>query len=244
MIRFILLVLYLVLYLILTIPVLGIEYLIGKVKKSTKDRHCLWLVQQTFKNMNRIAGVELTVIGEENIPDEPVLYIGNHRSYFDILLTYARCPRPTGYVSKKEMDKIPLLRTWMRRLNCLFLDRSDLRAGVQMIRDAVSEIDAGISICIFPEGTINTGEEGTLLPFHAGSFKIAEKSGCPIIPMTLNNTAAVFENHFPFVRRTHVILEYGKPIDPTGLTREEKKQLPDRCREIMAETLKRNQALV
>ena len=38
--------------------------------------------------MLKIAGTKITVIGEENIPDEAVLFIGNHRSYFDILLTY------------------------------------------------------------------------------------------------------------------------------------------------------------
>ena len=47
----------------------------------------------------------------------------------------------------------------------------------------------GISICIFPEGTRNKGEELSLLPFHNGSFKIAEKTGCPIIPMSLNTVS-------------------------------------------------------
>ena len=56
------------------------------------------------------------MIGLENVPDEPVLFIGNHRSYFDILLTYSRCKRLTGYVAKKEMEKIPLLSTWMKYL--------------------------------------------------------------------------------------------------------------------------------
>ena len=73
----------------------------------------------------RLTGSTLTVKGFENIPDKPVLYVGNHRSYFDILLTYSRCRRLTGYVAKKEMEKIPLLSTWMRYVYCLFLDRND-----------------------------------------------------------------------------------------------------------------------
>ena len=48
---------------------------------------------------------QTTVIGEENIPDEAVLFDGNHRSYFDILLTYSRCRRLTGYIAKKEMER-------------------------------------------------------------------------------------------------------------------------------------------
>ncbi len=244
MIRGIIIIVYLVLYLILTIPVLGIEWIIGKFNKNLEDRQCLWLVQQTFANMVRIAGAKVTVIGEENVPDEPVLYICNHRSYFDILLTYPRVPRPTGYVSKIEMDRIPLLRTWMRRLYCLFLDRDDMRQGMKTILKAIDYVKQGISICIFPEGTRNPGEETSLLPFHAGSFRIAEKSGCPIIPVSINNSASMFENHFPFVRKAHVIIEYGKPIYPDELSKEEKKHLSDHCRDIMSETLKRNQKLV
>ena len=191
-----------------------------------------------------IAGVEVTVIGEENVPDEPVLFIGNHRSYFDILVTYSRCKRLTGYVAKKEMLGYPLLRDWMKRLYCLFLDRDNMKEGLKAILQAIDYVKQGISICIFPEGTRNKGEELSLLPFHQGSFKIAEKSGCAIIPMSLNNTAEIFENHFPRIKKTHVILEYGKPIYPKDLDREEKKRLAQTCQDIIQETIIKNQALL
>ena len=116
MIRFLLVVLFLFLYLFLGIPVLGIEWIIGKFNKNLSDYQSLRLVQWAFNVILKISGVEVTVIGEENVPDEPVLFIGNHRSYFDILLTYSRCRRLTGYVAKKEMLRYPLLRDWMKRL--------------------------------------------------------------------------------------------------------------------------------
>ena len=112
-----------------------------------------------------------------------MLYIGNHRSYFDILLTYVRCPDLTGYVAKAEMEKIPLLSNWMRYLHCLFLDRKDIKKGLKTILTGVKKMKSGISICIFPEGTRNRSEsELDLLPFHEGSFKLATRSGCPIVP--------------------------------------------------------------
>ena len=114
MIRFIAIAIVLFIYLIVGIPVLIVEYFVGLVNRRAKDYSCLRMVQWTFRLMLKIAGVKVTVIGEENVPDEPVLYIGNHRSYFDILLTYSRCRRLTGYVAKKEMEHIPLLSTWMR----------------------------------------------------------------------------------------------------------------------------------
>lgn len=244
MIRFIIIVIMLFLYLILGIPVLGVEWLIGKFNKKSEDYQCLRMVQTAFRLMLKVAGTKITVIGEENIPDEAVLFIGNHRSYFDILLTYSRCKRLTGYVAKKEMLGYPLLRTWMKRLYCLFLDRDNPKEGLKTILQAIDYVKHGISICIFPEGTRNNGTELSLLPFHAGSFKIAEKTGCPIIPISMNNTISIFEKQFPRIRKTHVIIEYGKPIYPNELDKETRKRLSSHCQQIIQETINRNQALV
>lgn len=244
MIRFIGCCIFLGAYLILGIPVLGIEWIIGKFNKEAADYQSLRMVQWAFRCMLAITGVEVTVIGEENVPDEAVMYIGNHKSFFDILLTYTRCKRLTGYVSKKEMYKFPLLRDWMKRLYCLFLDRENPREGLKTILQAIEYVKNGISICIFPEGTRNKGEELSMLPFHAGSFKIAEKSGCAIIPISLNNTAEIFENHFPRIKKTHVVIEYGKPIYMKDMDREEKKHIAEYCQNIIQETINRNQALV
>ena len=244
MIRITFVFLFLILFLILGIPVLGIEWLIGRFSKNTMDYSSLRIVQWGFNTILKITGVEITVIGEENVPDEPVLFIGNHRSYFDILITYARCKRLTGYIAKKEMLSIPLLSTWMKRLYCLFLDRSNPKDGLKTILQAIDYIKQGISICIFPEGTRNKGEELSLLPFHNGSFKIADKTGCAIIPMSINNTADIFESHFPRIKKTHVILEYGTPIYPKELDKETKKHIGEYCSNIIQETINKNQALL
>lgn len=244
MIRFICVVIVLMLYLVLGIPVLGVEWMIRKFRRRTADVSSLRLVQWVFRLMLRISGVEVTVIGEENVPDEPVLYIGNHRSYFDILITYSRCRRLTGYIAKKEMLRYPLLRDWMKRLYCLFLDRSTPKEGLKTILKAIEYVKEGISVCIFPEGTRNDGEELSMLPFHDGSFKIAEKTGCAIIPMSLNNTHAIFEQQFPRIKKTHVVLEYGKPIYPGSLDMETKKHLGQYCQNIIQETINKNQGLV
>ena len=140
MIRFICVVVFLILFLILTIPVFFIEWLIGKFNRNARDYSCLRIVQWGFKAILKVTGVHTTVIGFENIPDEPMLFIGNHRSFFDILLTYSRCPRLTGYVAKKEMEKIPLLSTWMRFVYCLFLDRENPKEGLKTILQAIDYV--------------------------------------------------------------------------------------------------------
>lgn len=244
MIRFIFVVIFLGLFLVLSIPVFFIEWLVGLISPQKRDISSLRIVQWAFKVMLRMSGITATVIGEENVPDEAVLFIGNHRSYFDILLTYSRCKRITGYVAKKEMLRYPLLRTWMKRLYCLFLDRSTPKEGLKTILKAIEYVKSGVSVCIFPEGTRNDGEELSMLPFHDGSLKIAEKSGCPIIPMALNNTHAIFEQQFPKIRKTHVVIEYGKPIYPNELDKETKKHLGNYCKGIIQEMIDRNQELV
>lgn len=225
MIRLILIAIFLLIYIIISIPMFAIEYLIGKINKRAKDISSLRFVQGAFNCILFLAGVRTTVIGKENIPkDEPVLYVGNHRSYFDIVIAYSMLPDITGFVAKKEIGKVPLLRVWMRYLYCLFLDRENIKEGLKTILQGIDYIkNDGISIFIFPEGTRNK-EEG-ILPFKEGSLKFAEKSGCKIIPVAQNNTRDIFEAHFPFIKSTKTVIEFGEPIDIKELTKEEKKFL-------------------
>ncbi len=225
MIRIILVAVFVVLFLVLSIPLLITEWIIGKLNMDLKNKSSLAIVNWAFRVCLFFAGTTVIVKGEENVPkDEPVLYIGNHRSYFDILITYVRVPRPTGYIAKREMLKWPLLVSWMKNLHCLFLDRNDVKQGLKIILTAIEKIKSGISICIFPEGTRNK-ENHTFMEFHEGSFKIASKSGCPIIPMTIYNSADIFEDHLPKIKKTQVILEYGKPIYVKDLAKEDQKKI-------------------
>lgn len=245
MIRFCLVCITVVGFLILSIPLLIVEWGIGKFAPMKKDISSLRIIQAVFRFILWLTGARITVIGEENVPkDTPVLYIGNHRSFFDILLTYTRCPIRTGYVAKKEMEKIPLLSTWMKNLYCLFLDRDNMREGLKTILQAIDYVKNGISICIFPEGTRNNGEELSMLPFRDGALKIAEKTGCAIIPISMNNTADIFEAHFPRVKKVHVVIEYGKPIYPKELDKETRKHLGIYCHDLIQDTIKKNASLI
>ena len=231
MIRTIILFIIIVLFLVFSFPILIYEAILGKRNPAARDKSALAWAKWAFGIVLGICGTKVTVKGVENIPtDRSVLYICNHQSYFDIIINYMYVPTPTGFISKKEVEKVPSLRSWMRNLRCLFLDRDDIKQSLGIILKAIDYVKEGISIFIFPEGT-RTKDEYEILPFKAGSFKIATKSGCEIVPVSINNSAAIFEKQFPKIKKAHVVLEYGKPISTKDLDKEQLKALHDRVRD-------------
>ncbi len=235
---------YTVVFLILSIPFIAVIALLRLVAPKASANISQAIVTWGFRCVSFISGVKLTVKGLENIPkDTAVLYVPNHRSIFDIIITYYCMPGQTGYVAKKETGRVPVFNWWMLLMNCQFLDRSDIRKGLKVILKCCELIKKGTSITIFPEGTRNKGTED-IQPFHDGSFKIAEKTGCPIVPIAINNTDKIFEAQFPKVRSRKVVVEYCKPIATEGLSRTEFKEISNRVRDEILEAYRRNKELV
>lgn len=235
MIRLILVALIIFLYLILTIPMMLYLKCTNEKHKERNDRIASRMVRWVFKVILAVTGSTITVTGKENVPHEPVLYVGNHRSYFDVVTGYACIDGCCGFVAKKEMENIPLLSSWMLLISCLFLDRQDIKQGLKTILAAIDQVKNGTSVWIFPEGTRNKGEE--LMEFKEGSMKIAEKSGCAIIPVAFKGTDDVFEKHMPWIRSSHIQVQFGEPIYPKQLSREEKKFLGASVRNRIQEML-------
>lgn len=213
-----------ILFLIVSLPLLLVFYIIKIFNKRACAIGSQAVIKTVFRFVLFLSGAKMQVRGQENIPaDRPVLYVSNHRSFADIPMGYCTVKGPTGFIAKKEIRKVIILRRWMENMNCLFLNRSDLRQGLKTILTAVDNVKAGYSAFIMPEGTRNH-EEG-LLEFKEGSFKIAEKSGCPIIPVAISNADALLELHFPWVKKARVAISYGEPIETANMTKEDKKQI-------------------
>ena len=240
MIRLFLVAFILISFLILSIPIMLVEMIIGKFNPRLKDISSLRLVQAVFRLIMFVAGTKMIIIGEENIPkDTAVMYVGNHRSYFDVVMTYMRVPRLTGYIAKKEMLRWPLLPVWMKFLHCLFLDRDKVKEGLKVILAAIDKVKNGISICVFPEGTRNK-EPDTMLPFHEGSFKIASKGQVPIIPMSIVNSAAIFEDHLPWIKKAKIVIEYLPPVYVSDLDKDTQKHVGTYISELILDAYKKN----
>lgn len=218
---------------VLSIPLMLIDLLIGCFNSKAQDKMTGTVIRVAFKIVLFLSGTRIHLSGMENIPkDEAVLFIGNHRSFYDVLATYSIFPCPTAFIAKKEFGKVPFLSWWMRLYHNLFLDRKDIKQGLKIILKAIDYVKEGRSVCIFPEGTRNKSKED-MLEFHEGSFKVSSKSGCAIIPITMYNMSAVFEDHFPAISAEDVFIDFGKPIYPAELSKEDLKHLGAYVREVM-----------
>lgn len=237
--RSILVAIFLVFYTIFTIPMSIVEWFVGKVSPGKCPVIAQKCVVKGFKIILRISGVKLTVKGKENIlKDEAALYVFNHRGFFDILVGYVTAPMRTAFVSKYELLKVPMISWWMKRMNCLFLNREDIKQGMKTILEGIELLKNGTSIYIAPEGTRSKNDE--VHKFHEASFKLADKSKRPIVPVCINNTDELLEKHVPWIHGGHVIIEYCEPIYMSDMDRNEKKHIGEEVRAIISEKYKKN----
>jgi 1-acyl-sn-glycerol-3-phosphate acyltransferase len=181
-------------------------------------RHFLFLV-----------GVRVVVEGRENVPAHGrVCIISNHESVFDILVLIAHSGMTPGFVAKRELAFIPMLNFWMFMLHCVFIDRGSVRKSFRAIERGVRALARGNPLVIFPEGTRR--KTGGIGEFRPGSFRLATRAQALILPVTLVNTAGVFEKTGRFQAQT-VRLVIHKPVFTVGLSDSEKAGLVERVRE-------------
>ena len=243
MLRSIFAILFVTIFLIVSIPIWGILFIIGLFSKRAKDVIGYRIVAWALGVVAFISGVKYEVHGLENIPkDKSVLYIGNHQSYFDVILGYHICPAVTGFLSKNTFAKVPLLNVWMKLNYCIFLTRTDPRQDLKLILKAQEYIKSGISMFVFPEGT--RSKNGQMAPFHEAPLKIATKTGCPIIPVCFTNTRSVLETQAPRIKKAHVIVTFCPPVDPGTLDGENKKHPGAYVQSIIATQLEADAKLI
>ena len=130
MIRLVIAVIYVVLAVILCLPYHLYLWIVSK-KDKYKSWHKSWrFVRIFFKGLLGIAGTKIELKGLENLSKVPheqgILFVGNHRSYFDIIVLQTIVDRPLGFIAKKEFKKVPLFSWWVADIGSLFLDRKNI----------------------------------------------------------------------------------------------------------------------
>ena len=181
-----------------------------------------------------LKGVNVTVKGLENLPrDRAVVLIGNHQGYLDIPLLLGFVDKPIAFIAKAEILKIPVLSTWMKLMQCTFLVRSSPRQSIEAMNEAINNVEKGYSLVIFPEGHRSKG--GPMKDLKPGSFKLAYKSGAPIVPFTIDGSFRLYEENG--IQPGDVTLTIHPPIYIDNLDKEEQKEIPAKVQEIIASAL-------
>lgn len=159
-----------------------------------------------------VFNIKVHVTGLENVPrDERFLLVCNHKSMFDpIVKIPVFKDYDIIYASKAENFKIPIGGKIMHKTGCLVMDRENNREALKTIMKMTEFVKNGKhSACIYPEGTRNKGEG--LLPFHAGSFKVAQRAGAPVVVVALRGTDKAAKGG-PF-KKSDVYIDVVKVID-------------------------------
>jgi 1-acyl-sn-glycerol-3-phosphate acyltransferase len=158
----------------------------------------------------------------------PLIYTANHASYMDSVVMMAILPAGTRVVAKRELFTTPLLRTFMRKLGHLGIDRLDLSKGLEDAKQIELNLKQGHSMLIFPEGTF--GYASGLRPFRLGAFKVSAETGIPICPIALKGTRAILRGNEKLLKPGRITVTVCEPITPNGKEWQEVTQLRDAVR--------------
>lgn len=158
-------------------------------------------------------GVRYRLIGQENLPDYPVVVLANHQSSWETLFFY-QLIQPLAPILKKELLRIPFWGWALRLLKPIAIDRSRPRnAGKSLLKQGVRRLREGHSVIIFPEGT--RSEVGSIRNFSRGGAKLALAAGVPVLPIALN--AGKCWPPRRFLKFPGLItVEIGEPISAAG----------------------------
>ncbi|GAA0771173.1 lysophospholipid acyltransferase family protein [Clostridium subterminale] len=207
----------------------------NKLTKEEREEYLYNLEKDWADSTIKYSELKVEVIGSENLLNQTCVYISNHQSMLDIPVIMMNIKDTAGAVAKVEMKKVPVISYWMKELGCVFLDRENGREGLKTILQAIEIIKSGRSMLIFPEGTRSRGEG--VSEFKKGSLKLAVKANVPVIPITVDGTYKGLEGESGNLRAQII---FHKPIYMEDLSKDEKANLSEICREIIARQLEEN----
>ncbi|HEY0973808.1 MAG TPA: lysophospholipid acyltransferase family protein [Solimonas sp.] len=173
-------------------------------------------------------GVRIRVRGLEHLPTGANIVVANHASYLDGLVLTAALPRRYSFVVQDGAAGWPLVGLTIRRMNVIFVNRAEARAGARITRLLMRRLQAQESLTIFAEGTFKP--EPGLLPFKNGAFIMAARTGAAVVPAGIRGTRRLYGGGRRLPRWSTVEIEIGQPLQADGPEREDALRLRDAAR--------------
>ncbi len=143
----------------------------------------------------------------------PAVFVANHRAMLDIPVLLVGLDAPFLFVARAGLARLPLIGPVLRASVCVFLDRAQPGGGDAALDAAEARLSRGESVLFFPEGTRRAGDRaGELGPFYAGAFRLAQRTGVPVVPVALGDTSALVSERTYTARPGCVSVRVGAPI--------------------------------
>ncbi|TAK65644.1 MAG: acyl-phosphate glycerol 3-phosphate acyltransferase [Betaproteobacteria bacterium] len=164
----------------------------------------------------RLCRLPLMVHGLEHIPASgPFVMAVNHASYLDgLILVAALRERGYRFVAKRELRESLLPRLFLQSIGTDFVERSDIKQGVEDASRLAESVRAGHTPVFFAEGTFT--RSAGLLPFRMGAFVIAAQTGVPLVPVAIRGARSVLRDNNWFARRGAIVVNIAPPLLPQG----------------------------
>jgi len=160
-----------------------------------------------------VAGWRVRVEGREHLQERaPRMFVSNHTSYADVVVLVAVLGVDYHFVAKGEVQSMPFVRTFLRKLGHYAFNRADSSARLQQAEEIEHALGRGESVFVFPEGTF-TAQAG-VRAFHLGAFKAAIAAGRPVVPVALDGTRRVLRDGAWLPRPVRITVTICPPILP------------------------------
>lgn len=203
---------------------------LDRIRKSGSEKEAENYIYISVKKWSdfilKLINASIKVTGTENIPQTPCLFVSNHQGFLDIPIILSSLDRTVGFIAKKELTKFKLVSYWMKQINCIFINREDIRESIKSINKGSELLNNGHSMVIFPEGTRSKGPR--IGEFKKGSLKLALKSKVPIVPIAIDGSYKLREgNVHSMIKSANVNVTICKPIYTDSLSREDRESLSD-----------------
>ncbi|MDR1597924.1 MAG: 1-acyl-sn-glycerol-3-phosphate acyltransferase [Holosporales bacterium] len=193
---------------------------------SSTTRVSLWLMRLILRIKVRFENLDILHSTKAAYPC--FLLAPKHQSEIETLI-FSIFFDSFRIVYKQGINELPIISSYMKRMNFIAIDREAGRAALQTLLDeGLKSIGTGSPILIFPEGTRTAfGERGN---YHAGVALMYEKMNVPILPV-VHNSGQFFKPHAFIKDPGEIVFRFLPPIYPGLSAREALKELEAKLEE-------------
>jgi 1-acyl-sn-glycerol-3-phosphate acyltransferase len=192
-----------------------------------------WPQRVFFRNILRLAGARLEVKYAPGFDRHRTsLFICNHVNIFDPFVIYSAIPQFVRGFELESHFKVPVYGWMMGRFGNIPVPDVPSREGLErMMARAHDAFDQDISLIAFAEGSRT--RDGHVGPFRNGIFRLAQKFGIPIVPMSIAGSYDFFQTGNWVLYPGKITVYLHDTIETANVAREDVDALRDRVREIV-----------